>query len=235
MVKKTSPCCAKCGAPKEIIFLGEEIQYPTLACPEHGPDPRNEWELWIAQYKDDWRNEEAWDEPNRKLSCFVGYFCHKYREFYGHPYVFAYGNPNPYKDRDFMMARRVLTMFWQNAREARTYMRWVFAKRIKSPKYAVTSIGFFASSKFVNEYFQAKAKSEKLTRSTKLPNDFLGWCAQHCPEIFERQELETWNDLNGLVTHVLSYGADSVEGKVVSEAINRNMLPVGPGYAKLEG
>lgn len=232
--KKAQVCCAACGKPKETVFLGEGIQYPTLSCPEHGPDPRNEWEMWVTTYRDEWRNKEAWDEPNRKLSCFVGYFCHRFSEFYGHPYVFAYGNPNPYKDRDFVMARRILTMFFQNAREAATYVRWVFAKRIKTPKYAVSSIGFFASSKFVNEYFQAKAKSEKLTRSTKLPADFLTWCAQNCPEIFDRQQLEVWNDLNGLVTHVQSYGMDSPEGKVVSEAINRGLLPSG-GYAKLEG
>jgi hypothetical protein len=234
MVRKKTPACTVCGKPKETIFLGEGIRYPTLSCPEHGPDPRNEWEMWIAEYKDEWKDEAAWDVPNRKLSCFVGYFCHKFSEFYGHPYVFAYGNPIPYKDRDFMMARRVLTMFGENAREAAIYIRWVFAKRIRSPKYAINSIGFFASSKFVNEYFQAKAENAKLKRSTKLPSDFLAWCVQHCPEIFEKQELETWNDLNGLVTHVQSYGMDSVEGKVVSEAINRNMLPSG-GYAKLEG
>ena len=233
--KKAPVCCAECGKPKETVFLGEEIQYPTLACPDHGPDPRNEWEMWVAKYKDEWKNEEAWNEPTRKLACFVGYFCHKFTKFYGHPYVFAYGNPIPYKDKDFMMARRILTMFFENAREAAIYVRWVFAKRIRSPKYKITSIGLFASAKFVNEYFQAKADNEKLKRSTKLPSDFVGWCTQNCPDIFERQELETWNDLNGLVTHVRSYGMDSIEGKVVSEAINRKMLPQDLGYAKLEG
>lgn len=233
--KKNVPRCPECDEPKEIVFAGTVVRYPTFSCPTHGPDKRNEWELWFEKYRDDWRDEGAWEgEANRRLSCLVGYICNKYWEFYGTPYVFAYGSPNPWTDQDFMLVRRLLAMFWQNAREARTYVRWVFAKRIRSPKYTISSMGFFASSKFVNEYFQAKAKSEKLTRSTKLPADFTAWCLQNHPEIFELQQFETWNDLNGLVTHVRSHGTDSVEGRVVCEAINRGMLPDG-GYAKLEG
>jgi len=232
--KKNAPSCVLCGATKEITFEGDSVQYPVFSCPTHGTDKRNEWAIWFEKYKDDWRDDKAWDESNRKLSCLVGYFCYKFSEFYGRPFVFGYENPIPFKSKEFVFLRRVLTMFGQNAREARVYIKWVFAKRVKSTKYTISSVGFFASSKFVNEYLQAKARSGRITRTTKLPNDFVEWCRVSCPEIFDRQELETWNDLNGLVTYVQSYGLESIEGKVVLEAINRKLLPEDLGYARLE-
>jgi hypothetical protein len=91
------------------------------------------------------------------------------------------------------------------------------------------------TGRFVNEYFQAKERSVVLKRSSVLPKDFLNWCRESCSKIFEKQELETWNDLNGLVTHISSYGSDNIEGFVVKEAVRRGMLESETTYKKLEG
>ena len=234
--RKTKKILCSCGKEKEISFENDGIvEYPIFSCPEHGPDKRNEWALWWNIYKDRWKELHFWDNPADKLSCLVGYFCHTYQKFYNRPFVFSYANPNPYKDKDFVMARRILLMFKGNAREAKIYIRWVFQKRIRIPSYAVHSLGFFASQKFVNEYFQAKERSLILKRSSALPKDFLNWCRKSCPEIFEKQELETWNDLNGLVTHIISYGNNNIEGFVIKEAVQRGMLDSETTYKKLEG
>ena len=162
--KKVLPICKLCEKEKEITFHGEYMQYPIFSCPIHGPDERNEWEIWLDKYKDSWKDECEWEKSNSKISCIVGFFCNYFKEHYGHPYIFNYANPIPYKDKDFIMARRILTMFNQDAKEVRVYIKWVFEKRIKKTNYRVTSIGFFASSNLVNEYFQAKAKSKILKR-----------------------------------------------------------------------
>ena len=98
----------------------------------------------------------------------------------------------------------------------------------------VTSFGFFTKADFVNRYKLAKARSKKIRRSTPLPKDFIEWCLENHPDIFSKQELSNWNDLNGLVTHVKSYGLDNVEGYVIEEAVNRGMIPKGPSYRLLE-
>ena len=235
MSRKKKNLCSICKKEKEIIFEGEGVQYPVFSCPEHGSNKRNEWKLWWDKYRDLWKEKKYWDSHADKLSCLVGYFCHKYKEFYNTPYVFGYANPVPYKDKDFVMARRLLAMFNGNAHEIRVYIKWVFKKIIKTPSYTIHSLGFFVSAQFVNEYLQAKKRSKVLRRSTKLPMDFLNWCKDHVPDIFEKQELGNWNDLNGLVTHIISYGSDGVEGQVVKEAVKRGMLENETTYKVLEG
>jgi hypothetical protein len=231
--RKSNHSCKLCGAKKEIVFEGDGIQYPVFSCPKHGKDERNEWEIWWNLYRDRWKEKEYWDKPADKLSCLLGYFCTKFKDFYGYDFTFEYTNPIPYKCKDFTMGRRILAMLNADANEARTYIRWVFAKKVRSTKYTVTSLGFFASAPFVNEYKAAKARSLILKRATKLPANFVEWCDEHYPSVLKNQELETWNDLNGLVTFIKSYGLDNEENCVVSEAIKRGMLPQS-GYRTLE-
>jgi hypothetical protein len=233
LAKSDKDKCRLCGRPKEVSFEGIGAQYPVYSCPEHGAD-RNEWAVWWEEYSERWLVDANWDKPAERLSCLVGFFCHVFKEFYNRPYVFSYENPCPYKGKDFTMARRILAMFNGSAREARTYIRWVFAKRVRTADRTVSSLGFFASAKFVNEYLHAKARAKTLRRSTPLPQEFLQWCHENCSVIFDRQELVSWNDLNGLVTHVRSYGSDNCEGTVVFEAVRRGMLPAKDEYRKLE-
>lgn len=217
-----------------MSYAGDGVQYPVFVCPACGPDQRNEWELWWKEYRFLWQDNAKWDDSRHKLPCLMGFFCAKYAEFYGHPFHFLYATPNPYKGKDFIMARRLLAMFEGDAKAARTYMKWVFAFRIRNANCAIRSVGFFVSQKFVAEYMQARARSRTLRRSTPLPTEFIGWCCENEPDVFERQELETWNDLNGLVTHVRQYGIDDTENRVVAEAVRRGLLPPGPDYVKLE-
>lgn len=234
MAKKQKHMVCKCGSDKEVIFAGEGVQFPTFSCPQCGPDKRNEWEIWWDGYKDTWRDDDKWNRPADALVCVVGFFCYYYKEFYGEPFVFSYHSAKPYTDKDFIQARRILAMFDGNAKEVKTYIRWVFAKKIKSPKYEIKGLGFFSLQNFANEYRRAKAKAHVIKRFTKLPNDFLVWCKDNAREVFDNQELETWNDLNGIVSVVKSYGENGVEWFVAQEAIRRGMLPTGPEFRILE-
>jgi len=219
--RKSKHVC-KCGLEKEIDWQGNGVKYPVFSCPNCG-SKRNEWEIWWEKYKDRWKDRENWQKPAEMVSCIVGYFVYKYNEFYGQPYTFSYINPIPYKDKDFMLARRLLAMFDGNAKEVLIYIKWFFAKILKK-NYNLTSIGLLVKQDIVTRFKLAKAKNNKIKRQTPLPKDFLGWCLRECSDIFEQQELSTWNDLNGLITHVKSYGKDNLEWLVISEAINRGML-----------
>ncbi len=231
--KKSTNKCKICGAKLTVTYSGDGVQYPVFSCDEHGTI-KNEWEIWWDKYSVRWKEKKYWDKPADKPSCVIGYFCSKYQEFYGHPYTFEILNPIPYKSKDFVMARRILAMFDGDAHEIRTYIRWVLAKKVKTNKYPITSIGFFTKAGLINEYKHAKARSSVLKRHTLLPNSFLSWCKENSPDIFEKQDLKTWNDLNGLITYIKSYGNDNTEGIVVNEAVRQGMLLGQDSYKKLE-
>jgi len=233
MGKRTKQKCKQCGAQLEVTYEGNGVQYPVFTCEKHGSST-NEWQRWWENYSTRWKERKYWDNPLDKVSCIVGFFCNVYEKFYGHPFTLDILNPIPYKSKTFTMARRILAMFENDAHEIRIYIKWVFAKKVKTIKYPVTSLGFFANASFVNEYKHAKYRSTILKRHSPLPQDFIQWCNDNCPEIFEKQELKTWNDLNALVTYVKSYGKDTIENKVVLEAVNKNMLSDCSTYRKLE-
>jgi len=233
-MKPTKPTCKICGLEKEVTFKGNGIKYPVFSCPNHQETDRNEWELWWTKYHDRYKDKEFWEKPKDRPSCIVGYFCNEFQKFYGYTYVLDYSNPIPYKNKEFVAARKIMLMFADQYMLIPNYIKWVFEKRVKDRKRSVTSFGFFSTPEIINSYFAARAKSSVLKRSTPLPKDFLAWCECNYPLIFERQELTTWNDLNGLVTHIKSYGEENIEGYIVREAVNRKMLPEGPEYKRLE-
>jgi hypothetical protein len=215
-----------------VSYAGDGVQYPVFVCPECGPDKRNEWEIWWNEYRFYWQDNSKWDK--HKLACIIGFFCHKYEELYGHPFCFAYTTPNPYKSKDFIMGHRLLAMFGGDAKAVRTYIKWVFAFKIRSASFVISSLGFFTSQRFVADYMHAKARAQVFRRSTPLPTEFIGWCLANEPDVFEHREFETWNDLNGLVTHVKHYRRDDTESRVAAEAVRRGMLPQGPDHIRLE-
>lgn len=229
--RKSAPEC-KCGKTKEIEWQGDGVQYPVFFCPDCGP-AKNDWEKWWNEYRDAWKDKENWQQKKHQVSCIVGYFCHRYEKQYEQPFAFSYSSPIPYKDKEFVMARRLLTMFDGNAWEIGQYIKWGFEKLI-SPGYIITGLGFFTKPNIANRFKVLRAKRKVIRRRTPLPKNFIEWCKTNYPEIFELQELEVWNDLNGLVTHVKFYGLDGIEGSVVREAVRQKMLPEGPEYRKLE-
>jgi hypothetical protein len=228
--KNSKPRCNLCNKQKEISFEGDGIQYPVFSCPEHGPDERNEWALWWEKYSDRGLKRQYWQNKKDQPSCVVSYFCHQFNEFYGFPYTMDYSNPIPYKNKEFTMARRILTMFGQDFLHIPNYIKWVFAKKVRTTKYPVNSLGLFASSKFVNEYRAARARRQKPKRCTNIPQDFLEWCKEKYPRVVEYHELESYNDLNILVALAEDHPG---EADVVREARKRGILPE-TGYAQLE-
>lgn len=230
--RKSNKC--SCGEEKQISYMGDGVSYPVFVCKNCGPDKRNEWEIWWTNYRFLWKDEKNWEDQKHKVSCVMGYFCFKYQEVYGYPFRFDYSSTKPYTSKDFIMCNRLLAMFNGDAKSIKIYIKWIFTTKIRRPEYIISGFGFFVSQKFIAEFSNARARSRVLRRSTPLPTDFIEWCLSNEPDIFDRQELENWNHLNGLVTHVKQWNQDDVEKRVVNEAVNRGMLPSGPDYVRLE-
>ena len=235
MAKKTKLLCKSCKASMEVEFCGETALYPAYICPNGCEGPKNEWEKWWSEYFNRWETEEYWNIKKEMPTCVVSYFCHRFFKHYGYAYSFDYNSPIPFKSKEFKTARKLLLMFEGKAKIVRNYIDWVFEKRIKRTNYTLTSFGFFGLGKLVNEYNNARARKRILRRSSPLPEDFLSWCEEKYPEIFNKRELKTWNHLNGLVSYVRSYGRENIEAEIIEEAVRRKMLPSTNEYKKLEG
>jgi hypothetical protein len=212
------------------VFEGNGVQYPVFSCPEHGKS--NEWEVWWDKYSTLGGSIKHWENGRDRPSCVLNCFCRTYREFFGFDYTFDYSTPIPYKNKDFTMARRILTMFRDDYMQIPNYIKWVFNKRVRSKNYPVNSFGFFASSRFVNEYKAARNRSKKPTRSTKIPSRFLDWCSEEYPEVLKTYELKTFNDLNVLIAIVNAYNRKP-EQEVVKKARELKIIPKS-GFIRLE-
>jgi len=221
--KKSSVRCKVCNNETEIIYENEDAHYPVFSCPQHGIQ-QDEWKRWWEQYSEKWKDKQARENPRDKLVCLIGYFCYKYKQFYGHPYTFDSSNPIPYKSKDFIIGRRILSMFDNDITDSLLYIKWVFLKKVASRKRTVSSLGFFSLTNLVNEYKCAKALNNVIKRQTNLPEDFINWCKQNYNNVFEKHSLSTWNDLNVLISFVNTFGNDNEEGHIINEAINRNLI-----------
>ena len=118
--KKSLVKCKICDTDTEIIYEGENIKYPVFVCNSHGIQ-YNEWKKWLEEYSERWKDKTYWTIPRDHLACVIGYFCHKYNEFYGHPYTFDISNPIPYKTKDFLVGRRILSMFNNNVSDMQLF------------------------------------------------------------------------------------------------------------------
>ena len=132
------------------------------------------------------------------------------------------------------MARRLLAMFDGNAKMVKNYIKWVFHFKVKNTNYQVTSLGFFVSEKFQQEYYHARSRAKVIRRSTPLPETFLSWCKENIPEIFELRSLSTWNDLNGCISYVKNRGKNDTIKTVLNEAVKRGLLKSADEFKRLE-
>jgi hypothetical protein len=228
---KMKPKCKICKKEKQIEYEGDRVQYPVFSCPEHGIET-NEWEKWWNNYSDRGLSKEYWHDKRERPSCVVSYFCNQYYEFYGFPYTLDYSNPIPYKNKEFTMARRIISMFGENYKYIPNYIKWVFKKKVKNRKYPVNSLGFFASSQFVNEYNAARERANKPKRSSSIPERFLQWCRDSYPKIVDYHELQSLNDLNMLIG-IAEADPQSEEMNVIREARLKGIIPQS-GFIQLE-
>lgn len=228
--------CKICGEVKTITYAGQKLQYPVFYCSFCDRTDKNEWEAWYNEYKNLWSDKKNWDNKNG-VSCIVGYFCNLYKKYYDKEYAFSYGSPNPYIDKDFLIARKLLTMFDGEAFEVGLYIKWMFEFHVKNKKKKITSMGFLTIQNLVNDFKLKRKKAKQIKRISPLPKPFIDWCSKNYPDIFSKCALETWNDLNGLITYVSCWknlDDEAMEKKILKYAVETGLLESPLSYKQFE-
>lgn len=151
----------------------------------------------------------------------------RYEKFYNTEYVFVPQNPNPYGSKECRDAWAILSAFNGDAREVGKYIQWFFKHGINK-NTNITSFGYLGTPAIIRKYKLHAEKSKYLTRASILPKEYLSWCEDNVPEIFDKYELTTMNDLGALLKYVVTYSgeisSDSAEFQAISQAVKMTLI-----------
>ena len=200
---------------------------PLFTCNKCG-DENDTWIRFYEQYMHLYKQKENWDEPKHKVSCVLGFFLFKYREFYGIDYVFSPTNPNPYGSKETRDINRILAVFDGDAHTVRRYIHWVFKSVIRK-NTNIVSFAYLNTIGIIRKFNLYESKKNTITRHTGLPFGFLDWCRAEAQGIFDQYELSTINDLGALLSSTKHYGMmkDSVEKKTLDKAESMGLIKNG--------
>lgn len=226
-VKRRRPSqCKKCPGKYKLTY---EDNAPIYTC-DKCADKELTWKKFYTEYLDLFKNKENWDNKKDQVSCIIGFFCHMYEEFYDTAYIFVPKNPNPYGAKECKDTWSLLAAFDGDAHEVRRYIFWLFKKGINK-NTTITHFGYINTPGLIRKYNLYAKRKHILRRESKLPSAFVDWCKKNTPEIFDRYELTTMNDLGMMVNYVGVYDfeifKDADERKVLAQAAKHNLTKDG--------
>lgn len=121
----------------------------------------------------------------------------------------------------------MLSAFEGNAHEVRKYIYWFFTKFIGRGT-DITSLAYLNAPGILRKYKLYVEKKKTFTRASNLPKEFVSWCQDNIPDIFDTYELGTMNDLGALLSYVKSYSdeidVESSEFRAIAQATKMNLI-----------
>jgi len=103
----------------------------------------------------------------------VAYLAKRYKEHYKKNFSFSVKGAPSKSTEIYMMKRMIATLGTTNNKVIKAYIDWVFDKKIIPLNKKIRSIGFFANTSYANEFKIHWADSQKIKRSTSLPQEYL--------------------------------------------------------------
>lgn len=187
----------KCGGVLETHYKDNT---PFLVCDKCGFEIKD-WIKWETQYKDLWKSKDNWNDKKNHLTILLGYFCARYKDYYQIDYTLSLNEKGLFRGPEINVLRRVYSMLNSDPWIVKDYIDYVFQVKIHKRKKRVTSLSFLAVVDIIQEFKFAVKQSEKVDRSTKLPEKMVAWVNQHAPEVLDFVSLSDFGDLKLLLTH----------------------------------
>lgn len=184
--------------------LTYEKNAPIFTC-DKCSDKDTTWEKFYNEYLQLFRDRDKWDSKKDQVSCVIGFFCHMYKEFYGTDYIFVPKNPNPYGAKECKDTWSLLAAFNGDAHEVRKYIYWLFKRGINK-NTTITHFGYINTPGLIRKYNLYAKRKNILRRESKLPKKFIEWCKDNEPNLFNKYNLETMNDLGAMFNYHSAYG-----------------------------
>ena len=160
----------------------------------------------FRQRLSEWKDNKAWNSLD-----VLGYFCFKYEQARGVPFLFT-NTKDPFRSKEVAIAARLMTIF--KCREAvKNYLDWLFDVKNGTRGFEVFGVGSATQNWIINEYNCSKSKKKKITRTTPLPEEYVKWCKENISSLTNDYELETYGNLKTLL--------GMVEGNYAEEPVIR--------------
>lgn len=120
----------------------------------------------------------------------LGYLFKRYSDHYDMDFTLSYSGP-PTKCSEMYCIRRMLTTIGtQKGWIAKDYIDWVFNTQIIPKKVNITSLGFFFTRKFCQQFRRIFREKNKISRTTVLPPDYISLVHN-----LNLDHIETYGDL----------------------------------------
>jgi hypothetical protein len=209
--------------------LEHEGAIPLFICDICG-DQELTWKKFYTEYLQLWKDKANWSEKRNTVSCILGFFCYMYKEFFVTDYIFVPQNPNPYGAKEVKDSWTLMSAFQNDIEEVRKYIYWVFKKGVNK-NVTITNFGYINTPGLIRKYKLYAERRKTFTRDSELPWQFLDWCKECVPEIFNKYALATMNDLGALLAYTREYETElqsqSTEVRTVVAATRYNLIKDG--------
>ena len=219
MVKKKSNgihAPQKCGGSFNCEWNEENLPY--LVCDKCG-HKIEDWIKWDKEYKNLFKDENAWAEPKHAVTVVLGHFVDLYEKHYKIPFHFSYTENGLFRGTEAVMVRRLLGTFNNSPKEVALYIDWYFKNKVAAQSKKLTSLNPLTVQSVVGLYRHFQATLRKITRSTPVSPKMLEWLKTTAPSVLGMSQLVDFGDLQQFLQFIKQNPS-----KQTDEIINNNIL-----------
>lgn len=185
---------------------------------------------WISAPKSNWNH----------ITC-LAYFCKKYEQANGVVFRLVPGKKGPTLGKEAADFAKLVRMFYpenmdelspkfkESAKQETmvkiyNYINWMFDYKFRNNLGSVNGTRFFHIPAIIVEFERMYAKVLKSRGATTTFSDFLSWCKENAPQIFERHQLESKQDLEMIKAYTEFSPNATEEIKVLQKANELGIL-----------
>lgn len=196
--KKIIHAPKSCGGTMEVLYNKNNIPY--LQC-DRCSHKINDWVAWEEQYKDIWQDQENWKAKKNHLTCILGYFCARYKDYYGIDYTLSLNEKGLFRGSEINVLRRLYVMLENDPWKVKEYIDFIFNRKVQKRKKRITNLSYLVVQDFVQEFKLHVEQAKFVTRSTPLPSAMIAWVKKFAPEVENSVVLNDYGDLHLLLSH----------------------------------
>lgn len=149
----------------------------------------------------------------------LGYLVSKLESYLQRKFAFSLAGQPSKCSEIFFIKKIIYSLDTKDPEIVKSYIDWVFDKKIIPQKVKLRSVGYFHNSSFANQFLDEVKKSKQITRATVLPDEYKTIVS------FFKAPAETFGDL-AFIKKVIESNPDD-EDSIVFKKMFSNLISIG--------